>query len=141
LKFPKWDLRLAAYIERVRLAPFKWGQHDCLTFANNGVAAQRGVGFADDFLTGYTTARGALVKYQRWLRHTDCTDLLHGVDSQLQRIDGKHAPRGAVAAMPVAGEVLPVAFGLVVGRMCCFVGDAGLVFTPPRGDFIFWSAE
>ena len=141
MRFPDWDLRLAEYIEAVRLQPFKWGKHDCLTFANNALAQQRGSGFADDFLGGYATAKGAFLKYQRWLRHTHFTDVLHGMDSRLQRIDSVYPPRGAIAAMPVSGEVLPVAFGVVTGRLSVFVGDNGLEFITPRDGFMFWGVE
>jgi len=141
LRFPDWDLRLAEYIEAVRSQPFSWGAHDCLTFANHAVAEQRGSGFADDFLGGYTTAQGALLKYQRFLRHAQFTDLLHFMDCRLQRIQSKYPPRGAVAAMPVSGEVLPVAFGVVAGRLCCFVGDNGLQFMTPQDGFLFWGLE
>ena len=141
MRLPDWDLRLGNYIDAVRSEPFNWGTHDCLSFANNAVAEQRGSGFADDFLGGYTTAQGALLKYQRWLRHSHFTDLLHGLDSRLYRIESKYPPRGAVAAMPVSGEVLPVAFGVVAGRLCCFVGDNGLQFMTPRDGFLFWGVE
>ena len=141
MRFLDWDLRLSSYIEAVRSQPFSWGAHDCLTFANNAVAEQRGSGFADDFLGGYTNAKGALLKYQKWLRNTHFSDLLQGMNSRLQRIETKYPPRGAVAAMPVSGEVLPVAFGVVAGRFCCFVGDNGLQFMTPQDGFLFWGVE
>lgn len=141
MRYSDWDLRLSSYIESVRNKPFKWGAHDCLTFSNSALAEQRGRGFVDDLIGGYTTARGALMKYQKWLRHTQFTDLLHGMDCRLQRIQSKYPPRGAVAAMPVSGEVLPVAFGVVAGRLCCFVGDNGLLFIKPQDGFLFWGVE
>lgn len=141
MRFNNWDLRLAEYVNSVRSRPFSWGTHDCLTFANDAVVEQRGYGFADDLVGGYTSAKGALLKYRRWLKSTQFNDLVHGMDSRLPRINIKFPPRGAVAAIPLRNGVLPFAFGVAVGRHCCFVDDNGLQFITPKESFLFWGVE
>ncbi len=55
--FQGWDIRLANWIDSVRDEPFRWGPHDCITFANNAAIAMRGFGFADEFIEGYSTKK------------------------------------------------------------------------------------
>lgn len=135
--FPDWDIRLAKWIDTMRDRPFQWGPHDCITFANNAAIQMRGFGFADEFLDGYTTQRGAMLKYQRFLRESRYTDLIDGLDDRLTRLNTNYAPRGSVVAMPQDG-VLPLSFGVQLGKHCAFVGDNGLVLSYPERNFLYW---
>ena len=58
-----WPLRLQAEIENARARPFKWGQHDCGTWASDIVRALTGTELA--LPKGYRTANGSLVAMRR----------------------------------------------------------------------------
>lgn len=139
--FPDWDIRLAKWIDAMRDKPFQWGPHDCITFANNAAIQMRGFGFADEFLDGYTTQRGAMLKYQRFLRESCYTDLIDGLDDRLTRLNTNYAPRGAISAEVAKDEnsVLPFRFGVSIGKYIAFVGDDGLVLEYPSENMLYWS--
>ena len=143
LKRTDWDIRLMSYIDDVRNEPFQWGVHDCLTFANGATTAQCGSGFADDcLLCEYETPRGALLKFHRWMRANDYSDIVEAVDDRLNRIYAKFLPRGAIVGMPQASnDVLPFSFGVSIGQHCAFVAAKGLIFLKPRSDFLCWGLE
>lgn len=128
------------YIEQSRFRPFSWGDHDCITFANKACALQRGKGFADEFLGEYTTAKGALITYRRWLRSTKHKDLVSAVDSRLTRLNTTLPPIGSIVAEPYDKKegVLPIVFGVCIGRVVCFVGTSKLSIDPVTSDMMFW---
>lgn len=140
--YSDWDLRLASFIEKVRLEPFSWGKNDCLTFANNAVKAQRGYGFADEKLGVYSNASVALLRYGRLLKNSDYNDIIDAVDDSLTRINTNYPSRGNIVAMPQAdNKVLPFTFGVSVSQYCAFVADQGLVFLKPTNGFLYWGLE
>ncbi|WP_170334974.1 DUF6950 family protein [Ruegeria arenilitoris] len=59
VRFEDWPLRLQAEIESARARPFKWGSHDCGTWAADIV--QTLTGNTLDLPKGYRTANGSLV--------------------------------------------------------------------------------
>ena len=67
---------LTRFLESVVSEPFRWGDRDCITFANQAVRVQRGHGFVDDLLTlrQHTTELGALRLWQMAQKQTGCTD-------------------------------------------------------------------
>lgn len=132
------------YIESVRLKAFSWGDHDCITFANKACAMQQGKGFADEFLGKYSTRKGALLTYQRWLKTTDYNNLIDGVDDRLQRLKTTIPPIGSIVSEKendVGSGVLPMRFGVCLGRWIAFVGDDGFVWSPPTNQMIFWGVR
>jgi len=58
-RFPDWDMRLAAYLEPLRLRPFEWGDHDCCLFCAGAVEAMTGVDVMGEFRGRYSTALGS----------------------------------------------------------------------------------
>tara|TARA_R110000868_G_scaffold61095_5_gene185830 strand:+ start:909 stop:1334 length:426 start_codon:yes stop_codon:yes gene_type:complete len=140
--FGDWDLRLASFIESVRTKPFIWGQHDCLMFANNACNAQRGTGFADSELTGYSNSIDALLKCKKWLRDNGHPDIIDAIDNRLTRINTKYPSRGNIVAMPQAeNQVLPYTFGVSVSQYCAFVAEHGLILLKPVDGFLYWGLE
>jgi|DEB0MinimDraft_4_1074332.scaffolds.fasta_scaffold179037_2 hypothetical protein len=139
--FSDWDIRLAKWIDAIRNKPFQWGPHDCITFANNAAIQMRGYGFADEFLDGYSTQRGAMIKYQRFLRKSNYADLIDGLDDRLSRLNTNYAPRGSISAQLSKNEnnVLPLCFGISIGKHIAFVGDNGLVLEYPSENMLYWS--
>lgn len=132
-----------SYVESVRNKGFSWGDHDCITFANNACALQIGHGFADEFLGNYESAKGALRTYRRWLKNSNYDNLTDAVDSRLNRLKTNMPPIGSIVAEPFKSKdgVLPVQFGVSLGRLCGFVGKKGLVFAKPSDRMMFWSVE
>jgi hypothetical protein len=142
MRFADWDLRLAAYLDEVRLEPFQWGFHDCITFANNACHAQRGSGFADGDLGGYESENGALLKYYRWMQERGYSDIVDAIDDRLNRIYTKYPPRGTIVGMPQDNNnVLPFSFGVSVNQYCAFAGDQGLILFKPKDGFLYWGVE
>tara|TARA_R100001443_G_scaffold8924_1_gene18381 strand:+ start:986 stop:1402 length:417 start_codon:yes stop_codon:yes gene_type:complete len=131
------------YIESVRNKGFSWGDHDCITFANKACALQIGHGFADEFLGKYETAKGAMLTYRRWLKATHYADLVAGVDDRLNRLNTNMPPIGSIVAEPFKNKngVLPIQFGVSLGRLCGFVGKRGLVFAKSSSRMMFWSVQ
>ena len=131
------------YLEQSRKKPFAWGDHDCITFANKACAAQKGYGFADEFLGKYTTSKGALLTYQRWIRSTKYDSLINAVDDRLDRLKTNIPPIGSIVAKQdnLADAVLPIKFGVCVGRLIAFVGADKLVLRQPSSDMIFWKVR
>ena len=138
--FQDWDIRLAKWIDSIRHEPFRWGPHDCITFANNAAIQMRGAGFADDFLDGYSTKKSALVRYKSFLRESGYSDLKCALDDRLNRLNTNYAPRGSIVALPQRG-VLPFAFGVQISKHCAFVGSGGLVLLYPESNFLYWGLK
>ena len=140
MKFHDWDIRLANYAASVLYKPFTWGEHDCVTFANNAAIAQTGVGFADEFIGKHTSARGALVAYKRFLKVSGYKDLIEGFDDRLHRLKTNFPPRGAIIASPAKKDdnVMPWVFGVCLGRDLAFVGEDKLVYYPPEISMMYW---
>lgn len=133
--------RLNEYLESVRHKPFAWGTHDCMTFANDCVRAQRGTGFADDWLGSYRTPKQCLAHYMRKLRSNNRLDIIDGMDHRLNRIRTTIPPRGSIVAKPVSNDEAFTGFalGVAVSDLAAFVGPDGLNFMPIQGRDIFWS--
>jgi len=133
-----WDVRLVKFIKEVMNKPFTWGEHDCLTFANNAVIAQRGYGFADKYLGKYKTVIGATGAYGRWLESSGCSNIVEGLDQQFERVEG-FPPRGSIVAMPAPqGAVFDYSFGVMASQFAAFVAEEGLVMVKPTNEFIAW---
>lgn len=136
-----WDIALVEFIKNCRDKPFVWGEHDCLTFANNAVIVQRGYGFTGDKLGKYKTAKGAASAYTRWLKASGCSSIIEGVDAELERVVG-FPPRGSVVAMPTPdGAIFPYSFGVMVSHLAAFITESGLKMIVPNSTFIAWRIE
>ena len=133
-----WDIKLVEFVKARRSMPFEWGVNDCLTFANEAVKAQRGYGFGDEFLGGYSTVKGALEAYSSWLEASGCSNIVEGLDKQLDRAVGL-PPRGSVVAMPSDDDaVFPYSFGVMVSQYAAFVTKEGLIMVVPDDSFLAW---
>jgi len=137
-RYHDWDKRLVNFIKDNLKKPFSWGDNDCLTFANNAVIAQRGLGFAGDHLGKYKTVKGAKSAYTRWIDKSGYTDVIAGLDAQFERVIGL-PPRGSIVAMPMPdGAVFPYSFGVQVSHLAAFVTEDGLTMTVPDNFYIAW---
>lgn len=91
MRLEGWETLLNEQIEKARHTPFKWGEHDCLTWACNCLLAITGVDYLADIRGRYKTKAGAykLIKKQGDSL-TDC------IDQHVQRVSVKMAKRGDV---------------------------------------------
>lgn len=78
-RLPDWEQRLLAWLEQCDPLPYRWGAHDCCTFAAGAVQAQTGLDFYAPFAGGYSTERGAL----RALKRQGFEDLFGPFDAAL----------------------------------------------------------
>lgn len=134
------DSDLMSYIRSVSGKPFKWGSHDCLSFANECVRIQRGRGFVDEWMGGYSTPVGALAKYKREQKRRDDYDTIVDVaDDRLLPVETLHPRTGMIVARKTKGVGLGYAFGVVVSIHNVFVGHDGLEVTAQEAGDLYWS--
>lgn len=120
---------LAPYLKSVAQTPFKWGEHDCLTFTNGAFRAMYGVGWAEDWLgrymrDGQPMGRDALRDEFGYLSFTKA------VDARLTRVEGI-PPRGALVTTRHARRwAIGSALGVSVGAKAAFVSKRGTVYHP-----------
>lgn len=109
---PDWEVRLAAYLEPLRLRAFAWGRHDCCTFAAGAVEAMTGVDPMPEFRGHYTTARGSV----RALRRIGAGTLAATLDTKFEPVEPSLAQRGDII---MSSGLLGICFGaflIAVGR-------------------------
>lgn len=121
-----WPTHLFDLIEQRKNMPFKWGVHDCCTFAADAVRAMTGHDLAAD-VRGYNSAieavkimaeEGGLESMiERRLEEAGCKAL----------VTPRKAQRGDIAAIVTSAQT---AVGVCVGRMVAFTGKDGLVYYP-----------
>lgn len=91
-KINGWETRIADLVEANRTKPFKWGKHDCLTFADKMIEAQTGSSLFGDVMGGYTSARSAQAEAKS---HGNPINV---IDSRLERIGYRFLQRGDLVA-------------------------------------------
>lgn len=120
---------LAPYLKSVARTPFKWGEHDCLTFTNGAFRAMYGTGWAEDWLgrymlDGQPMGRDALRAEFGYASFTKA------VDVRLTRVEGI-PPRGALVTTRRARRwAIGSALGVSVGAKAAFVSKHGIVYHP-----------
>ncbi|MEK9917980.1 MAG: hypothetical protein VW496_01180 [Pelagibacteraceae bacterium] len=142
MRLRDWDIRLADFIDEVRDRRFDWATWECLRFANEAFRVQTGNGFADDWITGYNSAKSAKKLYIEKQKTEPQNDIIEAVDTRLERRLGKFPCRGDIVGrcddeMPVLG----VSFGVCVSDMVAFLGECGIYFDRPRPSDIMWAVK
>lgn len=139
------EILLSQYIDECRTRPFEWGQHDCLTFANNCALVQTGRAPLADMLGAYSSAAGAYRHIKASIKamgYSNDITLDEVLDERLQRLNTRHPPRGAITAKrntdePVTGYML----GVALRDRSAFVGPDGLVFLSRSPLDLYWSVD
>lgn len=108
VRYPDWQVRLTAYLERCARQPFGWGEHDCALFVSGAIEAMTGV----DPATGYRGSYGSLREGLKLLRRDGMADHMAAAANLLPEIPPAYARAGDAAA--VETEDGP-ALGLVQG--------------------------
>lgn len=123
------------YIDEVRDLPFKWGEHDCIRFVNNGCLALTGHTFANGGDWVYTDESGARRSMVSFLRSHGVKDMVGFFDKIAKRTKFP-VPGVVVVRKDDAGFIV----GFVVDtQRVTFVAGEGLVFTPISDDDMYWS--
>lgn len=118
---------------------FMWGTHDCLTFANGAVEAVTGGKVFEVWLSGYSTERAALLRYECFLRDSGYKNIIDAVDSKFDRLMTLHPPHGTLVARPVMGNVLGYAFGISINGNIALMSEDGIIRVVPDIADIYWS--
>lgn len=132
--------RLNDYLRRVRNIPFKWGEHDCLTFSNGAFKAYHGFGYADDWIGKYLVGGKPLSKAD--MRETfGARTFEEAMGRKLRSVEGV-PPRGAVVATKKAERwLIGYALGICVGARAAFLSEAGVVYFPLDDVDMAWVLE
>jgi len=122
--------RLNDYLKEVADKPFKWGEHDCLTFTNEAWRRMYGRGWADDWLGRYMRPNGSPMRRQELQSEYGYWDFGRAVNDRLRPID--HVPpRGALVATKKAQRwAIGHALGICNGIKCAFLSGGGVVYLP-----------
>ncbi|BBC72926.1 conserved hypothetical protein [Altererythrobacter sp. B11] len=121
-RLPDWELRLAAYLEPLRLQAFEWGRHDCCTFAAGAVEAMTGIDPMPEFRGHYRTALGSV----RALRRYGAGTLVATLDAKFERVGAALAHRGDIVMLHnVALDRREGLLGICLGASAVAVGVEG----------------
>lgn len=119
-RYPDWQVRLTAYLQRVVRHRFAWGEHDCALFVAGGIEAMTGTDLAAEYRGRY----GSLHEGLRHLRGSGIArDHVDLAASLLPEIAPAFA-RAGDAAMVDAPEGR--ALGLVQGAQIYVLRPDGL---------------
>lgn len=130
-----WPRKLSDFVEARRHTPFKWGGHDCCTFAADCVFVVYGVDPMAD-LRGYEDAKAAM----RIIGGPDKLPDFAGAQMQaagFREIDAAHAGQGD----PVCVMLEHPTCGIHLGNVIAAPGKDGLEFLPPDKIIKAWRAE
>jgi len=124
-KNENWENKLNEYIESVRLIPFRWGQHDCVTFVCGGILSMTGMDLFAGHDGTYRSKSGATRLVKKLAGPSAC--LVDAVNLYLPGVDVKLAQRGDVV-------IFASGLGLCYGLNSFFISDnnlqPGLVTVP-----------
>lgn len=120
---------LNAYLKSIKDKPFKWGEHDCLTFSNTAWHVMYGHGWADDWLGRYMD--GQRVKRRDEIKaEYGRSNFIDAVDERLTRYNGI-PPRGALIYTKSARRwVTGGALGISVGSHGAFLSETSVLYLP-----------
>lgn len=129
--------RLNDYIEECRDKHFKWNEHDCLTFTNEGFKRMYGKGFADDWLGTYYEGNRHVNLRLLQQKHK-YKNVRTALDDRLVR---SPATIGSLVLSRQGAHdwYIKTCFGLCLGGKSAFVGYYGLKFIPTESVDLSWS--
>ena len=128
-----WENKLFNIVEQARHKKFKWGEHDCFTFAVQCEAAVNGdTKFPELFDAEYINAFGATKSFMRhgYRGMMDC------IDRRCSKIDANMVKRGDWVALDMPEGI---AIGECVGDKIAATGVDGLVFLDIKTAKAGWS--
>lgn len=127
-RLPGWEAELARQIERARDVPFRWGLHDCATWAFDVRLALTGQDAAVAWRGLYSTERGA-ARMLRRLGHDTLAGLCRAILGD--PIQPLCAQRGDIV-------LADGAIGVCVGGAGVFVAREGFTSRPMGAAAMAW---
>lgn len=129
---PGWERRLAEAISAARDRPFRWGRHDCATFAFDLRRALAGGHDVAALWRGrYTTARGAA----RVMRRLGWQSLeAAGGDLLGEPLPSVHLAQRGDLVLANTG----LGFGICLGARAAGIAPSGLVLVPISACTLAW---
>lgn len=132
MRSPIWERRLVEAIEAARNQPFRWGRHDCATFAfdlRRDIAG--GYDVAALWRGRYTTARGAVLVMRRlgWTSLEAAGRALLGEPLATVHL----AQRGDLVLANTG-----LGFGVCLGARAAGIAPSGLVLVPLSACALAW---
>lgn len=131
MRVDDWPSRMFEVVEARRIAPFEWGQNDCVIFAAACIAAITGSNPIAD-LKPWKTERTAMKRiaevggFEAWL------------DARYQRVEWYDAMRGDVGLLVQSdGPIIVVN----VGNGWCGPSEDGLTTSPHGSVYMAWRVE
>jgi hypothetical protein len=135
MRRPDWPETLSQVIEQARQRPFRWGEHDCVSFAADCVQALTGRDPLGSLRGAYSGARGA----QRLLA-AEHGDLDHALCRRFgDSITATLAHRGDLVLwhQPVVGQTL----GVCLGALFAVPGERGLRYLQLAAATLAWRID
>lgn len=126
-----WPSRLNALVDVRRNTPFQWGNHDCLLWPADVVAAITDSDPALEFRGTYDSPLSAMRIVKQ---HGGMAALVDHCTS-FERVPVAKASRGDVVMTTYDGRLCG---GVCLGNVSAFVGATGLVFLPRTAIEIAW---
>ncbi len=136
-KYPDWDRRMAAEIERQHSLPFEFGLHDCCMFAADVVQAMTGYDPADGIRATYTSATEAA----RILRRAGGMKELVSNMLDCNPSPPGAARRGDVCMMGKAEGFINNQLGICIGDSVLVAADACLFQRELSSAICCWRIE
>lgn len=128
-----WEERLVRYIEHSRAIPFRWGEHDCATFAAGAVAAITGTDHFESFRGKYADEESA------------ASIVAERAEGEYERlitgILGEPKPIGSAGRGDIVLSLryrLPT-LGVCLGEQSAFVTKKGLTFAQTLDSELAWT--
>ena len=127
IRLENWPVRLDAAIEAARGRPFKWGEHDCATWASEVVCAITGARYW--FAASYGSEKDA----DREIERLGLDSLAAGVSRVLEPLESPLlAQRGDIVQHKIG------ALGVCVGSMAMCLRERGLIAVPVKNCVRAW---
>ncbi len=131
---------LKDYLLEKAHTPFDWGRHDCLTFVAGAVAAQGASPIPREWVTSYSTPRGALRRYKRLREASKHKGIVEALDELYEPVLTLHPQDGSIVAREADGP-LGYCFGVAYHNSVLFVGDRGIEAHQLELDDLIWQVR
>ena len=128
-RYDDWPERLNAYLEKVGRRPFKWGTHDCCTFAAGAVKAMTGRNHMAEFRGTYRSEAEAAEALKAIGKGSLYATIRSKFGNPVKPALAKRGDLMMADQKTVNGQGAPVLL-ICLGEQSAGPGAEGLVFLP-----------
>lgn len=123
------EKHLNNYIRQLKSKPFRWGEHDCLTFTNGAFKEYHGFGYADEWIGQYMNGDDPMLP-SKMRERFKAQSFDEAIEQKLIAVDFV-PPRGAlVATKKIERWLIGYALGICVGMKAAFLSRSGIIYLP-----------